>query len=69
MQYSCKVARMDTHDGCPLEPGASLNRTVVLKPLAQNISGARGTETINQEGPQFFVFFLAGIINITTYLF
>ena len=41
-QYSCKVARMDTQDGCPLQPGANLNRSIVLKPLAQNCYGIRG---------------------------
>ena len=41
-QYSCKVARLDTQDGCPLQPGSSLNRTIVLKPLAQNCYGLRG---------------------------
>ena len=41
-QYSCKVARLDTQDGCPLQPGSSLNRSIVLKPLAQNCYGIRG---------------------------
>jgi len=41
-QYSCKVCRIDTQDGCPLQPGSSLNRTVVLKPLAQKCYGVRG---------------------------
>ena len=41
-QYSCKVARLDTQDGCPLQPGSNLNRTVILKPLAQNCYGIRG---------------------------
>ena len=29
-------------DGCPVNSGSSLNRTIVLKPLAQNCSGMRG---------------------------
>lgn len=41
-QYSCKVARLDSQDGCPVNSGSSLNRTIVLKPLAQNCSGMRG---------------------------
>ena len=41
-QYSCKVARLDTQDGCPLQPGGNINKTVVLKPLAQNCYGIRG---------------------------
>jgi len=41
-QYSCKVARLETKDGCPLGPGASLNRTFTLKPLAQYCSHERG---------------------------
>merc|ERR1711936_426586 len=41
-QYSCKVARLDTQDGCPLQPGGNINKTVVLKPLAQNCRGIRG---------------------------
>ena len=41
-QYSCKVARLDTQDGCPLQPGGNINKTVVLKPLAQNCHGIRG---------------------------
>jgi len=41
-QYSCKVARLESQDGCPLQPGSSLNRTIMLKPLAQNCFGIRG---------------------------
>jgi len=41
-QYSCKVARLESQDGCPLQPGSSLNRTIMLKPLAQNCYGIRG---------------------------
>eukprot|EP00090_Calanus_glacialis_P028990 TRINITY_DN46486_c0_g1_i1.p1 TRINITY_DN46486_c0_g1~~TRINITY_DN46486_c0_g1_i1.p1 ORF type:complete len:406 (-),score=100.14 TRINITY_DN46486_c0_g1_i1:476-1693(-) len=41
-QYSCKVARLESQDGCPLQPGSSLNRTFMLKPLAQNCYGIRG---------------------------
>ena len=41
-QYSCKVARIESVDGCPLQPGSSLERTFILKPLAQNCSGMRG---------------------------
>jgi arrestin-2 len=41
-QYSCKVARLESQDGCPLQPGSSLNRTILLKPLAQNCYGIRG---------------------------
>ena len=41
-QYSCKVARLVTQDGCPLQPGGNINKTVVLKPLAQNCHGIRG---------------------------
>ena len=41
-QYSCKVARLDTQDGCPLQSGSNLNRTITLKPLAQNCYGIRG---------------------------
>jgi len=41
-QYSCKVARLESQDGCPLQPGSSLNRTFMLKPLAQNCFGIRG---------------------------
>ena len=39
---SCKVARLDTQDGCPLVSESTLSRTINLKPLAQNCSGARG---------------------------
>jgi len=41
-QYSCKVARLETKDGCPLGPGASLNRTFTMKPLAQMCGHERG---------------------------
>ena len=41
-QYSCKVARLETKDGCPLGPGANLNRTFTMKPLAQMCSHERG---------------------------
>ena len=41
-QYSCKVARLETKDGCPLGPGASLNRTFTMKPLAQMCTHERG---------------------------
>ena len=41
-QYSCKVARLETKDGCPLGPGASLNRTFSMKPLAQFCTHERG---------------------------
>jgi len=41
-QYSCKVSRLESQDGCPLQSGANLNRTFVLKPLAQNCHGIRG---------------------------
>lgn len=41
-QYSCKVARLDSQDGCPVNSGSSLNRTIILKPLAQNCAGMRG---------------------------
>lgn len=41
-QYSCKVSRLESQDGCPLQPGATLNRTFMLKPLAQNCQGLRG---------------------------
>ncbi|XP_023327176.1 phosrestin-1 [Eurytemora carolleeae] len=40
--YSCKVARLESQDGCPLQSGGSLNRTFILKPLAQICQGARG---------------------------
>ena len=40
--YSCKVARVDSQDGCPLQPGSTLNKTVMLKPLAQNCQAIRG---------------------------
>ena len=32
---SPQVARLESQDGCPLQSGSSLNRTFVLKPLAQ----------------------------------
>jgi len=41
-QYSCKVARMETKDGCPLVPGSNLNRTFTMKPLAQMCGQERG---------------------------
>ena len=41
-QYSCKVARMETKDGCPLAPGSNLNRTFTMKPLAQMCNQERG---------------------------
>ena len=41
-QYSCKVARLETKDGCPLGPGASLSRTFNLKPLSQYCGQERG---------------------------
>ena len=40
--YSCKVARLETKDGCPLAPGSSLNRTFNMKPLAQICNQERG---------------------------
>jgi len=40
--YSCKVARLESQDGCPLQSGGSLNRTFSLKPLAQICQGVRG---------------------------
>jgi len=41
-QYSCKVARLETKDGCPLAPGSNLNRTFTMKPLAQMCNNERG---------------------------
>ncbi|XP_040580851.1 arrestin homolog [Lepeophtheirus salmonis] len=41
-QYSCKVARLETKDGCPLGPGASMNRTFTMKPLSQMCGCERG---------------------------
>ena len=41
-QYSTKVATLETKDGCPLGPGANLNRTFTLKPLAQMCNRERG---------------------------
>merc|ERR1712223_276721 len=41
-QYSCKVARLETKDGCPLAPGSNLNRTFTMKPLAQMCNHERG---------------------------
>ena len=41
-QYTCKVARLGTQEGCPLQPGANLVRTIILRPLAQNCYGIRG---------------------------
>lgn len=41
-QYCCKVARLETKDGCPLNPGANLNRTFTMKPLAQMCAHERG---------------------------
>jgi len=41
-QYSCKVARLESLDGCPLQPGLSLKRTYILKPLSQSCAGMRG---------------------------
>ena len=41
-QYSCKVARLETKDGCPLGPGSNLNRTFTMKPLAQMCGDQRG---------------------------
>ena len=41
-QYSCKVARLETKDGCPLGPGANLNRTFNMKPLSQMCVHERG---------------------------
>jgi len=40
--YSCKVARLESKDGCPLQPGGTLNRTIKLKPLAQICQGMKG---------------------------
>jgi len=40
--YSCKVARLESQDGCPLQSGGSINRTFILKPLAQICQGTRG---------------------------
>ena len=47
-QYSCKVissgillltqtqvVRLESMDGCPIQPGSTMNRTFVLRPLAQ----------------------------------
>ena len=41
-QYSCKVARLESKDGCPLGPGSNLNRTFSMKPLAQMCDHVRG---------------------------
>ena len=34
-QYSCKVAALESKDGCPLGSDASLKRTINMKPLSQ----------------------------------
>jgi len=41
-QYSCKVARLESQDGCPIQPGSNMSRTFLLKPLAQSCVGIRG---------------------------
>lgn len=41
-QYSCKIARLESQDGCPLQPGSTLNKTFLMKPLAQTCIGMRG---------------------------
>ena len=41
-QYSFKIARLETKDGCPLGPGSNLNRTFNMKPLAQSCGQERG---------------------------
>ena len=41
-QYSFKIARLETKDGCPLGPGSNLNRTFNMKPLAQMCGQERG---------------------------
>ena len=30
-----QVVRLESMDGCPIQPGSTMNRTFVLKPLAQ----------------------------------
>jgi len=41
-QYKCKIARLESQDGCPLTTGGSLSRTILLKPLSQICQGFRG---------------------------
>ena len=41
-QTSCMVARLESLEGFPLQPGSTLNRTFVLKPLAQSCTRMRG---------------------------
>ena len=41
-QYSFKIARLETKDGCPLGSGSNLNRTFNMKPLAQSCGQERG---------------------------
>jgi len=41
-QYSCKVANLESKDGCPLGQDASLKRSITLKPLSQMCQIKRG---------------------------
>ena len=38
-----KVVRLESMDGCPIQPGSTMNRTFVLKPLAQ-VEPVAGTD-------------------------
>ena len=40
--YRNKISRMEIRDGCPVAPGSSVNKTAILKPLAQVCSLERG---------------------------
>lgn len=42
-QFSRYVASLETREGCPITPGASLSKTFYLVPLARNSKDIRGT--------------------------
>lgn len=41
-QFSKHVASLETREGCPITPGASLNKTFYMVPLASSNKDRRG---------------------------
>lgn len=40
--YTCEVARLESSDGCPVEPGSTLSKVYTLCPLLANNKDKRG---------------------------
>ena len=51
-----KVVRLESMDGCPIQPGSTMNRTFVLKPLAQ-VEPVVGTDKTGKVSSCRAVFF------------